>query len=248
MADHSDDEDAYLYGSDDEAPGKTEDVVETKSKSPSVAKESADEDDESVDEDSDDDIDIIIGDDSTAIKPTVVTENDAGETGTNDDKATTTIVAKDLSDSTTTIDVNSVAEYEGKPLTQIDLSTFKDKPWRAPGADISDYFNYGFDEFAWTAYTAKQDKLRGEFNPQKLFAELMKSGAGAPPPQAGPNGMPMMMPPGMPMMPGMPMGMMPPGMPPGMPPMPNMPNMPPMPMPNMPGKQLFNPKQNSSRK
>ncbi|KAL4000208.1 Rho GTPase-activating protein 21/23 [Sarotherodon galilaeus] len=35
------------------------------------------------------------------------------------------------------------------------------KPWRKAGANISDYFNYGFDEESWNAYCRKQAELRG---------------------------------------------------------------------------------------
>lgn len=35
-----------------------------------------------------------------------------------------------------------------------------EKPWQKPGADISDYFNYGFDERTWRMYVQKQTALR----------------------------------------------------------------------------------------
>ena len=43
-----------------------------------------------------------------------------------------------------------------------DLSQMDDdeKPWRKPGADISDYFNYGFNEDTWKQYKDKQLMLR----------------------------------------------------------------------------------------
>lgn len=209
---HSDDEDAYLYGSEDEErpvkKQKTE--VPVPEKAPSVEAEDDDDDDE--EEDSDDDIEFVIGDSAPKTPglvvsvPTAISSEESGEK-----KDATTTVVKGLSNNaSTTIDINSVAELDGKPLTQVDLSKLKNKPWRFPGADISDYFNYGFDEFTWTAYCHKQDKTRGEFNPQKVMAQIMGG--------AAPSGgkMPMGMPP-------MPMGM--PNMPP-MPPMPNMPKMP----------------------
>lgn len=43
-----------------------------------------------------------------------------------------------------------------------------DKPWRRPGTDISDYFNYGFDEFTWALYASKQESLRSEFSADKI--------------------------------------------------------------------------------
>ncbi|KAL7396541.1 hypothetical protein ABVT39_007505 [Epinephelus coioides] len=36
----------------------------------------------------------------------------------------------------------------------------KEKPWRKPGADITDYFNYGFDEKSWNTYCKKHAKAR----------------------------------------------------------------------------------------
>lgn len=35
-----------------------------------------------------------------------------------------------------------------------------DKPWRRPGADQTDFFNYGFDEFTWATYCLKQKMTR----------------------------------------------------------------------------------------
>jgi pre-mRNA 3'-end-processing factor FIP1 len=51
-------------------------------------------------------------------------------------------------------------------LTPLDLEE-SDKPWRLPGADQTDYFNYGFDEFTWAAYCMKQNALREEAKEQK---------------------------------------------------------------------------------
>lgn len=233
---NSEDEDAYLYGSDEEQPpAKRQKVTLPGNENPQQPKEyqneleKSEDDDVDEEESSDDDVEFVIGESApkgstvtTTLGPlndTVGEVNDEDADETEDQgkkKAGTTIVAK--SDTTSTIDVNAMAEYEGKPLTQLDLEELKDKPWRAPGADISDYFNYGFDELTWSAYCHKQDKLRGEFNPLKILAKIM----------GGPGGK-------MPPMPNMPFPF--PGMPgmPGFPNMPNMPNMPPMP-PNFKGQ------------
>lgn len=236
MPPQSDDDDDFLYGSDEnEQPvqkkQKTAPSVEVKETALAPSKNENDDSDE--EEDSDDDIEFVIGD--TGSKPSTATtssgtHNDTIDavTDAEDQNKSNAVVAKDSS-KPTTVDVNAVAELDGKPLTQVDLEKLKDKPWRFPGADISDYFNYGFDEFSWTAYCCKQDKLRGEFNPQKLMAQLM-GGGGPPPKPNGQNNNGNMAPPmGMP-----PMGMMP-GMPPGMPPMGMMP--PGMPMPNFNNRQ-----------
>lgn len=114
-----------------------------------------------------------------------------------------------------TIDVNAnpVHPTTGKPLLSTDLDadfpTEDDKPWRRPGSDITDYFNYGFDEFTWASYCLKQQELRKEVSDQKKQLEDMQAFLsmgglpglpGAPAPGAGPGGAP----PGMPGMPGMP--------------------------------------------
>ncbi|CAM4692754.1 unnamed protein product [Leuciscus chuanchicus] len=50
-------------------------------------------------------------------------------------------------------------DAEGSVL-QVDVESFEEKPWRKPGADLSDYFNYGFNEDTWKAYCDKQRRLR----------------------------------------------------------------------------------------
>ena len=40
----------------------------------------------------------------------------------------------------------------GQTAVEVDLDSLDDKPWRKPGADITDYFNYGFTEETWAAY------------------------------------------------------------------------------------------------
>ncbi|RDW80537.1 hypothetical protein BP5796_05235 [Coleophoma crateriformis] len=69
------------------------------------------------------------------------------------------------------VDAKPIYEPAGKPITQVDIDedlTENDKPWRRPGTDISDYFNYGFDEFTWALYASKQENLRGEYSQDKI--------------------------------------------------------------------------------
>ncbi|KAM5354195.1 hypothetical protein ACJ41O_000845 [Fusarium nematophilum] len=80
--------------------------------------------------------------------------------------------------SKSTIDVNAnpIHPGSGKPITQVNIDEDlpeNDKPWRKPGTDISDYFNYGFDEFTWALYAAKQETVRGEFGAD-VFAQNNK--------------------------------------------------------------------------
>lgn len=41
-----------------------------------------------------------------------------------------------------------------------DIENVIDKPWNAPNADITDYFNYGFEEESWRDYCMAQIKMR----------------------------------------------------------------------------------------
>lgn len=50
----------------------------------------------------------------------------------------------------------------GKNLFEFEIDSIEDKPWRKPGADITDYFNYGFDERTWKLYCARQRSLKDE--------------------------------------------------------------------------------------
>ncbi|KAK2580480.1 hypothetical protein KPH14_006220 [Odynerus spinipes] len=62
----------------------------------------------------------------------------------------------------------SIDEFEtigvinGMPAHEFNLDQLEDKPWRQPGADITDYFNYGFNEETWRAYCERQKKMRSE--------------------------------------------------------------------------------------
>lgn len=98
--------------------------------------------------------------------------------------------------SRSTIDINANPVYPGtgKPITQINIDedlADNEKPWRKPGTDISDYFNYGFDEFTWALYAAKQESTRAEFgadsfatNNKKMMEDfnsmMMMGGMGMP--------------------------------------------------------------------
>ena len=73
---------------------------------------------------------------------------------------------------TSTIDVNADPVYPpvGKPISQTDIDADlaeNTKPWRLPGADQSDYFNYGFDEFTWEMYRQRQATMAGTLATQK---------------------------------------------------------------------------------
>jgi pre-mRNA 3'-end-processing factor FIP1 len=87
----------------------------------------------------------------------------------------------------------------GKPILStdfdVDFPSESTKPWRKPGADVTDYFNYGFDEFTWASYCLKQQTMPKEIKEITQQAEQMKAFVEGIP--GGGGGMP-----GMPPMPG----------------------------------------------
>ncbi|XDG09855.1 hypothetical protein ABKA04_009470 [Annulohypoxylon sp. FPYF3050] len=95
------------------------------------------------------------------------------------------------------VDVNAIPVYKpvGKPITQVSIDedlAENDKPWRKPGTDLSDYFNYGFDEFTWSLYAAKQDNVRSEYssdaiaqNNKKMFEDIQMMMMGGMPGMGG---------------------------------------------------------------
>ena len=60
------------------------------------------------------------------------------------------------------VDLDAVGQFEGKDIYDVDIDSLEDKPWRRPGADLSDYFNFGFNEQTWRLYVQKQKRLRDE--------------------------------------------------------------------------------------
>lgn len=61
-----------------------------------------------------------------------------------------------------TIDLEAPGNINGTAVLDYDLDSSEDKPWRKPGADITDYFNYGFTEETWRSYCDKQKRLRND--------------------------------------------------------------------------------------
>ena len=69
------------------------------------------------------------------------------------------------------VDLEAPGMINDQPTYDFDLQEVKDedKPWRKPGADITDYFNYGFTEETWIAYCLKQKRLRAENSTFKVL-------------------------------------------------------------------------------
>lgn len=56
----------------------------------------------------------------------------------------------------------TTVDGEQMNIYHIDPSSLPEKPWRRPGADLSDWFNYGFDEMSWRDYGEKKRGIAAE--------------------------------------------------------------------------------------
>ncbi|KAF5398896.1 Pre-mRNA 3'-end-processing factor FIP1 [Paragonimus heterotremus] len=78
------------------------------------------------------------------------------------------------------IELDDPGDIHGVPTIEFNLSTLgeEDKPWKRPGADITDYFNYGFTEETWVQYCEKQKILRQEYANATLKPVMASGGTG----------------------------------------------------------------------
>lgn len=52
------------------------------------------------------------------------------------------------------------ATLDAAAVYDIDINAIdSEKPWRQPGADLTDWFNYGFDEYKWLDYASRKKNL-----------------------------------------------------------------------------------------
>lgn len=47
-----------------------------------------------------------------------------------------------------------------RTILDVNIDAFEQKPWRRPGVDITDFFNFGFDEQSWKDYCNSVDQFR----------------------------------------------------------------------------------------
>ncbi|VDM33221.1 unnamed protein product [Hydatigera taeniaeformis] len=78
------------------------------------------------------------------------------------------------------ININDPGGIQGVPTIEFNISSLgeDDKPWKRPGADITDYFNYGFTEDTWMQYCEKQKILRQEYANTALKPVLVGTATG----------------------------------------------------------------------
>ena len=125
------------------------------------AVEADEEGDEEEDSDDEDNVDIIINQDK--IEEAKTTIQNIGIT------KTARQLPSEKKGKFNVEDFDKTGLIDGQPAQEVDLEAIDDKPWKKPGADITDYFNYGFTEETWAAYCGRQKRMR-----------LNESGAGLP--------------------------------------------------------------------
>ncbi|KAK1380358.1 hypothetical protein POM88_027102 [Heracleum sosnowskyi] len=62
-----------------------------------------------------------------------------------------------------------------RTIVDVNIDAFDEKPWRHPGADITDYFNFDFDEDSWKNYCNHLDRYRhGDISPARVTSDFPK--------------------------------------------------------------------------
>ncbi|KZO94095.1 hypothetical protein CALVIDRAFT_234099 [Calocera viscosa TUFC12733] len=57
------------------------------------------------------------------------------------------------------IDPAAPGMLDARSIYEVELQSLTEKPWRRSGSDLSDWFNYGFDEISWEAYCLRKKEL-----------------------------------------------------------------------------------------
>lgn len=113
---------------------------------------------EDLDDDSDDDVNVVIGDIKTTA-PTYTSLNiKRGGLLTSVDKNKQ--LQQQQPGKFAVEEFEQIGTINGVVGSEFNLDSLEDKPWKKPGADITDYFNYGFNEDTWRAYCERQNRLK----------------------------------------------------------------------------------------
>lgn len=112
------------------------------------------------DSDDDDDINVVIGDIKSGPSYNIIKQRgpivppQVAQAAPGQDKA------KQPAGKFSIEEFESVGTINGVPAHEFSIDSLEEKPWRKPGADITDYFNYGFNEETWRAYCERQKRMR----------------------------------------------------------------------------------------
>eukprot|EP00063_Salmo_salar_P049632 XP_014024467.1 PREDICTED: pre-mRNA 3'-end-processing factor FIP1 isoform X6 [Salmo salar] len=163
------DEEEWLYGDESEEKAEEEEEAPNSAKAQptaeevhenGVVKQDTGQEDEESDSDSedDDDVCVTIGDIKTGGSSQPF--NAFGSTPVNLNIKATGRTHASVGPKAKGVDLDALGSVNGIPVLEVDMESFEEKPWRKPGSDLSDYFNYGFNEDTWKTYCEKQRRLR----------------------------------------------------------------------------------------
>lgn len=119
-------------------------------------KDDDDDSDEDLDDSDEDDIVVTIRDIQPASTFNIKQRAAATAGATAGDKPKTNLGKFSIEE------FESIGTIAGQTAVEYNVEAIEDKPWRKPGADITDYFNYGFSEETWRSYCERQKRMRHE--------------------------------------------------------------------------------------
>lgn len=137
------------------APAIEEKPVENAADNEDAEEGEASDDDKDSEEDSDDDVNVVIGDIKTSSTYTALNLKRGGLV-----TASTGVDKMKQAGKFSIDEFESIGSINGVSAQEYNVDSLEDKPWRKPGADITDYFNYGFNEDTWRAYCERQKRMR----------------------------------------------------------------------------------------
>ncbi|XP_055614030.1 pre-mRNA 3'-end-processing factor FIP1 isoform X2 [Uranotaenia lowii] len=113
-----------------------------------------------TDDSDDDDINVVIGDIKSGPSYNIIKQRGPIVPAQTTQAAPGQDKAKQPAGKFNIEEFESVGTINGVPAHEFSIDSLEEKPWRKPGADITDYFNYGFNEETWRAYCERQKRMR----------------------------------------------------------------------------------------
>ncbi|XP_023245247.1 pre-mRNA 3'-end-processing factor FIP1 isoform X2 [Copidosoma floridanum] len=139
-----------------------EDSMTNDAKQNGTNEQTQDEGDRETDSESDDDVEVHIGDIKSTPAQQQYSSLNIKRGGLLNTAAPGSDKHKQQPGKFSLDEFETIGSINGIPAHEFNLDQLEDKPWRQPGADITDFFNYGFNEDTWRAYCERQKRMRSE--------------------------------------------------------------------------------------
>ena len=181
---------------EDYVPEEQDNVFDKEGVAKDVAGEGdEEEEDEDEDDDDEDDVQVTINMDSISTQMTPQFPfGAAAPVNINIAKRTpgvaSTVTGSAAKPKSNAVDLDAEGTFNGECIFDLNPDTLEEKPWRKPGADITDYFNYGFTEETWKGYCDRQRRMRSEAGGPIMQAQGLMMMPHRPPFMGHPRGPP----------------------------------------------------------